>query len=240
VAYNDFSKSNLIADDCGLIYVIGSNIRLDLHHNWFHDAESRGKLKKAAGIYLDSSNDSEPNPEKISVHHNVVWNVEWTNIQINWNGTDINIFNNTLMKAKGGTMGAWHREGTGFENVKVWNNITDKQAADQGDNQETEVTWETQADKQNNLIDETSFVDYKKNDFKLKPGAIAIDAGREIDVPILGPGSKNFNYTKGFTGKAPDIGAYELGSDWKPGIDWDIKEGPNSICYGLPGESCSE
>jgi len=62
VAWNDVSYSNLIADDCGLIYVIGSNPNIDFHHNWFHDARGRGKLFKAAGIYLDSSNDTDLNP----------------------------------------------------------------------------------------------------------------------------------------------------------------------------------
>ena len=37
-------------------------------------------------------------------------------------------------------------------------------------------------------------------DFRLKPGSAAIDAG--IELPSI---------TDGFTGKAPDLGAYELG-----------------------------
>ena len=38
VANNDFSYSNLIADDCALLYTIGANLNMDIHHNWFHDA----------------------------------------------------------------------------------------------------------------------------------------------------------------------------------------------------------
>ena len=37
-------------------------------------------------------------------------------------------------------------------------------------------------------------------DFRLKPGSAAIDAGMELP-----------SITDGFTGKAPDLGAYELG-----------------------------
>ncbi len=88
--------------------------------------------KKATGIYLD--NDSEG----YDVHHNVIWNTEWSNIQINWNGKDLNIYNNTLWNGSE-TMGAWHKEGTAFSNVNVWNNIADKNS------------WEPQADKQKNL-----------------------------------------------------------------------------------------
>ncbi|TCI94258.1 RICIN domain-containing protein [Tenacibaculum sp. M341] len=222
--YNDVSYSNLINDDCALLYTVGGPHYGEIHHNWFHDAQGRGKLKKAAGIYLD--NDAEA----FSVHHNVVWNVEWTNIQINWDGKDIDIFNNTFVKAEGGTMGAWHKAGTKFTNVKVWNNITDRKVTDQAGNQETEVTWEPQANKQNNLIDKNSFVNHANNNFKLKPNAKAIDYGRVIN-----------GITNGFKGKAPDVGAYELGDNWKPGINWNANLGPTGLgCYGLPGEPCND
>ncbi|OEJ98559.1 hypothetical protein A8C32_04980 [Flavivirga aquatica] len=222
VAYNDVSYSNLIADDCALIYTINKGLNMDIHHNWFHDAKGRGKLKKAAGIYLD--NDAE----NVRVYRNVVWNVEWTNVQINWNGKDIDIFNNTLVKAQGGTMGAWHKKGTKFTNVKVWNNITDRNATDQGGNQETEGTWEPQSNKQNNLVDNKSFVNHTNNNYKLKPGSKAVDFGRVIN-----------RYTDNYVGKSPDVGAYEIGDNWVPGPNWDIAQGPTGQgCYGLPGESC--
>ena len=222
VAWNDVSQSNLIADDCALLYTINKGLNLEIHLNWFHDAESRGKLKKAAGIYLDN------NAEDVRVYRNVVWNVEWTNIQINWDGKDIDIFNNTLVKAQGGTMGAWHKAGTMFTNVKVWNNITDRNATDQGGNQETEGTWEPQSDKQNNLVDKTSFFDHTNNNFKLKDGSLAVDFGRQIT-----------GITDGFKGSSPDVGAYEVGDNWVPGPDWKLSEGANGNCYNLPGESCS-
>ncbi len=228
VAYNNVSTSNLIADDCGLIYVIGSDLNIDIHHNWFHDAQGRGKLNKAAGIYLDSGNDSRPDPEKVNVYRNVVWNVEWTAVQMNWNATDINVYNNTLVKAEGGTMGAWHRAGTQFKNVKVWNNITDRESSDRGGNQESEATWEPQSNQQNNLVDRTSFVNFSNNNFRLKNGSKAVDFGRVIN-----------GYTDGFKGNAPDVGAYEFGDNWVPGPNWNVNEGPNGICYGLPGESCN-
>lgn len=223
VAYNDFSYSNLIADDCALLYTIGANLNMDIHHNWFHDAASRGDLKKAAGIYLD--NDAG----NVRVYRNVVWNVEWTAVQINWNGTDIDIFNNSFAKAQGGTMGAWHKAGTQFSNVKVWNNITDVWATDNAGNQEQESTWEPQSDKQNNLVDKNSFEDWANNEYKLKSDAQGIDYGREIA-----------GYTDGYVGSKPDVGAYELGDDWVPGVDWDITAGPNGVCYGLPGEPCAK
>ncbi|GAB5561522.1 MAG: carbohydrate-binding protein [Synoicihabitans sp.] len=199
VAYNDVSYSNLIADDCALFYTLGGPKRIEIHHNWFHDAYSHGSKTKAAGIYLD--NDSNG----FDVHHNVVWNTEWTGVQINWNGTDINIFNNTFW-GNSQVMGAWHKEGTAFSNVKVYNNLADNGA------------WEPQSDKQNNLVltSTEAFVAAEAGDFRLTTGASAIDAGREIDP-----------FTAGFQGTAPDVGAYEHdGEFWIPGIDWDPTMGP--------------
>lgn len=211
VAYNDVSYSNLIADDCALFYTVGGPRNIEVHHNWFHDAYSSGSKTKAAGIYLD--NDAEA----FKVHHNVVWNTEWSNIQINWNGKDIDIFNNTLV---GGSkvMDAWHKEGTRFSNVRVWNNLSD-------DNQ-----WEPQSDKRNNTTYQSApFVNFNNGNFALRAGTAPIDAGRII------PG-----YTNGFRGSAPDVGAYEFGGvQWVAGVDWDLNSGPARRCYGLPGESCS-
>jgi len=87
---NDFSQSNLVADDCALLYTISPGLDMDIHHNLFHDTQGRGSLKKAAGIYLDNS------AGDVRVHHNVIYNTEWSNIQINWDGANIDVFNNTL------------------------------------------------------------------------------------------------------------------------------------------------
>ncbi|WP_109302422.1 RICIN domain-containing protein [Aquimarina sp. AU474] len=225
VAYNDVYKSNLIADDCATFYTVGGPQNTEIHHNWFHDTASRGSKRKAAGIYLD--NDAEA----FSVHHNVVWNVEWTGVQINWNGKDIDIFNNTLVKTEGGAMGAWHKEGTAFSNVKVWNNIADVRTEDDPSTQEDEGTFERDADKQNNVITQSGYTNYNGNKFTLKSNSPAVNAGRRIS-----------GITDGFIGSAPDAGAYEFGGEnWVPGIKWNPVLGPTGNgCYGLPGENCND
>lgn len=212
-AYNDVSFSNLIADDCGLLYTVGGPHNSIIHHNWFHDAYSSGSKKKAAGIYLDN------NAEGFTVHHNVIWNTEWSNIQINWNGTDLNIYNNTLWNGSA-VMGAWHLEGTEFSNVNVWNNLSNSSA------------WEPQSDKQNNLtVSSSPFVDYIKGDFRLKSGSSPINAGKFIT-----------DITTDVTDGEPDVGAYEVmgeNSNWVAGITWKKTLGPTGNgCYGLPGETC--
>ncbi|SDX29830.1 Por secretion system C-terminal sorting domain-containing protein [Lutibacter oricola] len=211
LSYNDISRSNLIADDCALFYTVGRQDNTEIHHNWFHDAASSGTKTKAAGIYLD--NDAAG----FSVHHNVVWNTEWSSIQINWNGEDIDIFNNTLWNGSQ-VMGAWHKDGTSFTNVKVWNNLG------------SDDNWEPQSDKQNNLmVESTVFNNADSGDFNLKAGSTPVDAGRVID-----------GITDGYIGANPDVGAYEHGGDnWVAGITWDANYGPTGLgCYGLPGEEC--
>lgn len=213
IAYNNIYRSNLIADDCGLLYTVGGPHYAEIHHNWFHDTESRGDLHKAAGIYLDNDASS------FSVHHNAVWNTEWNSIQINWNGTDIDIFNNTLWEGEG-AMGAWHMDGTAFSNVRVWNNLANNNE------------WEEQSDQQNNLSVTVGnpFTDLDAGDLTLKASSSAIDYGRVID-----------GITDGFVGDNPDVGAYEYGTTaWTAGTNWLLAEGPNKLgCYGLPGDDCS-
>lgn len=212
VAYNDVSYSNLIADDCALIYTLGMGLNMEIDHNWFHHARSRGRLAKAAGIYLD--NDAGD----VSVHHNVVFDTEWSSVQINWDGTNLDIFNNTLWDGDV-AMGAWHKPGTMFRNVRVWNNLTNRNSL------------EPQSDKRNNVIQESGnpFADTGALNFMLRAGTPAVDAGRQIA-----------GITDGFAGAAPDAGAYERGrARWLAGVDWDITAGPAGRCYGLPGEDCT-
>lgn len=210
-SYNDVSRSNLIVDDCSLFYTVGGPQRVEIHHNWFHDAYSSGTKTKAAGIYLD--NDSEG----FKVHHNVVWNTEWSNIQINWDGKDIDVFNNTFVDGSQ-AMGAWHKAGTSFSNVRVWNNLSNSNA------------WEPQSNKQNNLTYRTNpFVNKGAGDFRLKANSQPINYGRVIN-----------GITNGHSGSRPDAGAYEFGgNNWVAGTDWDVSKGAAGICYGLPGEDCS-
>lgn len=212
-AYNDVYQSNLINDDCALLYTVGGPHYGEIHHNWFHDNQGRGRLNKAAGIYLD--NDAEA----FSVHHNVIWNTEWTGVQINWDGKDIDVFNNTFLN-NSDEMGAWHKEGTSFTNVKVWNNLGFK------------GEWEPQSNKQNNMVvGVNTFVGAGNGDFRLKSGTSPINSGRVIN-----------GITDGYVGNAPDIGAYEFGGeDWVAGINWNPDLGPTGNgCYGLPGEECTD
>ena len=201
MSYNDVSRSNMIADDCALFYCTGGPHNITLHHNWFHDTWGRGKLKKAAGIYLDSS------PKGFTIHHNVIWNTEWSSIQMNLDARDINIFDNTLWDGTA-AIGYWHKEGTHFERVVVYNNLANNHG------------WDSQNDYQNNLtVSSNPFVNNENKDWQLKPGTAPVDFGRKIS-----------GFTNGYLGDNPDAGAYEQGGvSWTAGISWDPELGPD-VC----------
>ncbi|MFC2113548.1 right-handed parallel beta-helix repeat-containing protein [Bacteroidota bacterium] len=215
VSYNDVHHSNLIVHDCCPIYTLGGPYNSEIHHNWFHDTYSPGDLYKACGIYLDNT------PIAHSVHHNVVWNTEWTSIQINLNAKDLDIFNNTFWNGSA-VMGAWRpkvgefprlKEDTKFENVRVWNNLAN------------DDSWDPQTEQKNNLsMTSDPFVNSAEGDFRLKENTEPIDYGLVIE-----------GITDGFKGTAPDVGAYEFGGEaWKAGITWDSEAGPvGNGDYGL-------
>lgn len=127
------------------------------------------------------------------VHHNVVWNCK-EGIRVNLPSVNNNIYNNTLWTVNN-AMPNWGSNGTSLVNVNTWNNLSNK-IDFSGNN------------KQNNLtVTKTCFFDVDNHDFSLAAGSPAIDKGKII------PG-----ITDGFTGSAPDVGAYEFGKPvWQSG-----------------------
>ncbi|MEM9929748.1 MAG: DUF1565 domain-containing protein [Bacteroidota bacterium] len=190
VAWNDVSDVMRINNDGGLFYVVGNedDKNTTIHHNWFHDSFGPEYADgRCAGIYLD--NDSKG----YDVHHNVVWNISWTGVQMNWDAWNNDIFNNTFWNV-GGAMGTWLNGRTQVNN-RIWNNY-----ADSGQ-------WEGQSEE-NNLIDAADqFRDLTVPDFRPRDNSELVNAGKFIE-----------GITTEVSGWAPDIGAYERGLPrWVPG-----------------------
>ncbi|MDU0353559.1 right-handed parallel beta-helix repeat-containing protein [Paraglaciecola aquimarina] len=197
-AYNDVSYAGMINNDGGLFYTVGNteNRNIEVHHNWFHDAMRRDYHdQKMAGIYLD--NDSKG----FLVHHNVVWNVPWTGLQLNWDNWDNHMYHNTFIDV-GGAMGEWIN-GRNPRDNRVWNNFS------------TDADWirSDAYDLDSNIISALSqFVNADGHDFMPHATSLLLDAGRVIDDV------EGFN--KAFAGTAPDVGAYEAGGTlWTAGIN---------------------
>ncbi|MEM6769925.1 MAG: hypothetical protein AAF597_04985, partial [Bacteroidota bacterium] len=190
VAWNDVSDVMRINNDGGLFYVVGNenDKNTSIHHNWFHDSFGPEYADgRCAGIYLD--NDSKG----YDVHHNVVWNISWSAVQMNWDAWNNDIFNNTFWNVQQ-AMGIWLNGRTQINN-RIWNNYSPL------------GPWEGQ-DVADNVIDGSDpFVNLGRPDFRPRGDSPLINAGRVI------PG-----ITDGFSGMAPEVGAYEADQPlWIPG-----------------------
>ncbi|WP_198673723.1 right-handed parallel beta-helix repeat-containing protein [Algibacillus agarilyticus] len=200
VAYNDVSQGMLINNDGGVFYTVGnSDLRhTEIHHNWFHDFAGPDYADgRAAGIYLDN------NSKGYTVHHNVVWNVMWSGLQLNWAIWQNDMYHNTLWNP-GNAMDAWVNGYTQQDN-RVWNNYSSK------------VAWlDTAAyDLKNNIINaESPFVDASGHNFMPKENSVLIDTAIDIS-----------GFDKKITGNAADVGAYERGeTHWTAGVNAIMQE----------------
>ncbi len=215
VAYNDVSFSQNTNSDSGVFYTVGNEAdkNTEIHHNWFHDSSPPSYAgTKAAGIYLD--NDSKGH----LVHHNVVWNVSWSGIQLNWAIWNNNIYHNTIWNA-GNAMASWIN-GREQKNNRIWNNYSNKPDWLRG----------SAYDLKNNVIAAVSpFEDASNQNF------MPISSGGLVDQAIV-----ITDFDKEFVGGSPDIGAYERGGvRWTAGVDAIIDDmdllGVETVDFGDEG-----
>ncbi len=213
ISFNDVSECMRINNDGGVFYTVGNDKDKNsvIHHNWFHDSEGPDYADgRAAGIYLDNHS------KGYQVHHNMVWNVTWTGVQINWDNWNIAIQNNSFYQIDE-AMGRW-ANGFTIDKVEVANNYA------------SHKDW-IGTDVQNNIIDAKSpFVSLEDKNFFPAEGSPLIDSGIEIS-----------GITDNFVGDKPDIGAYEAGGEyWVPGADWTVPDdrapGDGGEIVGLPHE----
>ncbi len=198
IAYNDVSYCMLINNDGGVYYTVGNESlkNVEIHHNWFHDSEGPDYADgRAAGVYLDN------NSKGYNVHHNVIWNVTWSGLQANWNNTNIDFFNNSLIDC-GQATGRW-ANGYVENNNRLYNNYS------------TIGEWSSddfQPELKTNLIASTELQDVDNHDFMPLETSALVDAGTNI-----------VGITDNAVGGGVDIGAYERGrTPWIPGINTDL------------------
>lgn len=201
IAYNDMYDYARLNVDNGALYVC---CQLDLSgtsidHNWGHDFQGPPgtQLLSEAGIYLDNSSGHA------LIHHNVVWNNVNSGIHINGSFTGPSVDNLIYSNTSAG----------GQEYSVQWQGVSTGVGTDVRDNilglHQTISSPPADATVAHNLGSDVDpqLVDPAHEDFRLRPGSPAIDAG----VPIPG-------ITDGYRGAAPDLGAYEYGAPrWTAG-----------------------
>jgi hypothetical protein len=143
------------------------------------------------GLYYDHGT------QNIISHHNVVWGVGYSAFQINHYAYYHLAYNNTFSGDEIGFRSAWGNKYTpDLHGCRFFNNIFAGECFTTAGN----YAWG------NNATDFTGLVDYKY----LPPGSNAIDGG--MVIPRI---------SEKFSGKTPDLGAYENGEPrWSVGHDF--------------------
>ncbi len=204
IAYNDLYDCMRINNDGGVFYTVGNMDLKDteIHHNYVHDSYGPAYADgRAAGIYLDN------NSKGYIVHHNVIWNVTWSALMFNWYNVDLLFYNNTIWDC-GFNTGRW-ANGYDMENIAVRNNFANIVSREKGEGK-SDNDWLGTDFEANMIIKESPFTDVAKRDFTVPANSPLIDKGVVI---------KGFNNE--FSGKSPDVGAYEFGEAlWNVGASW--------------------
>lgn len=194
ISYNDVYDVMRINNDGGVYYTVGNanDKNTTIHHNWFHDSEGPDYADgRCAGIYLDNHS------KGYVVHHNVVWNITWSGIQLNWDNWNIDIYNNSLYNMES-AMDRWEN-GYTLDDVVLKNNY-----GSHGEYVGTSIN-----PSHNVIVSRPPFVSVTNKDFTPRESSYVVDEGTVIE-----------GITDGYFGDKPDIGAYEYGlTPWRPGVD---------------------
>ncbi len=207
IAYNDISSFGMLSTDLGAVYVC-CHVNLEggsIHHNWIRDAQAFSPFWGTRGIYLDIESFNS------TIHHNVVWNL--TGSEDNYSlvagsprGYE-RVFNNTFLGD------VYLNDGP----VEARNNIfagSKEIVADRESNNlfiDTDVKF-----VQPPIAKSLAEIIRPIPDFTPQADSPAIDAG--VSIPQI---------TTDFTGKFPDIGAYERYLPaWKAGssLKYDLEK----------------
>ncbi len=146
----------------------------------------------SAGIYPDGT--PTVGSYGFTVDHNLVYNVQ-RGVQVNRTAINDSFYNNTFW----GVTYAMGSGGTGdFTNVQTYNNLSNSSS------------WVGTSQSNNLRITSNPFVDSARGDYRPRAGTSAVDGGRVI------PG-----ITDGYSGNAPNVGAFESGQDpWTAGANF--------------------
>ncbi|MEI7732944.1 MAG: hypothetical protein WCO56_25455 [Verrucomicrobiota bacterium] len=207
--YNDLSDAMKLTSDGAAFYTYFEAGNTVFRYNLIHDSPGpKGHSGSGVqGFYLDCENSNW------IVHHNIIWNLPASAIQINCRHNFNQFFNNTCWGTSGALSSGFASDGeTG---THIFNNLFD--ASPSGS------TW-GYSDVRFNFTNSPVFVAPSNGDFRLQAGSPAMDAG------ILIPGM-----TDGFLGAGPDLGALEYGGpNWTTNAGWSaIPPSPDPV-YNLP------
>jgi len=198
---NDFHHIGRGGTNISIICLAGDGKGTVLASNWIHDNAAPG----GTGIRMAGP------VENYVVRQNVVWGQSGAAIGMTAPSRYNFIFNNTCA---GNGCGMDGEPGDGdFHETRIINNILQPPVwPSRGGEPPVSLVWK------NNYTGVTpGFVDAANHNFKLATGSPCIDAGQEEP-----------EFTDEFSGKLPDMGAYEFGRDYPvPGCH--VNESANKV-----------
>ena len=229
ISYNDISVTGMLQGDGALVQIPGQSgvPNSAIHHNWLHDSVKTG-LRYDAPV---------ANPEVAGigglVHHNVLWNLP-KGMMIK--GDEHQIYNNTSFNISGVDLIILDEvyevpsaNGASSSNTStiLRNNLAGKISGHRQNPQTPPGTLDhnVYSDTSSSYNSSALLTDPENKNFTPNSSAVElIDAG----VIITG-------ITDGYSGSAPDIGAYEVGDSWTAGATWTPNFYPWSFGQTLSG-----
>ena len=207
IEYCDIYHTNMLNADSGAIYAWGTDGEGGIiAYNWVHDNLGDSTV----GIYLDNFD------KNFIVHHNVVWNCTGSGIRMNSDALNHLICNNTIQQVREpfGTY-CYAAYTPTMKGTRIINNLVNE--AMNPKNPAEFVQGELGPEFHHNA-----------------PGAVDKDGYPTADSAAIDAGVEVAGITEGFQGKAPDLGAYELGgTKWTAGADWKDADAPAAPARNL-------
>ena len=200
---NHIYNTSLLQHDGAAINVgIDEQAGTEIAYNWVHDAPK-------GGIRFDGVEGAAKTGKDGLVHHNVVWNTDFSIIKGDTQGT----YNNVMFNNKTTDLIIFNKESAGGLNYssETFNNLVGElQGRKSGNAEQLAVPGFVENNITGNSADILSHLNGALwGDFRPKENSKVIDAG-----------SRNSNLmTLDYLGGAPDIGAYEAAdlAPWVPG-----------------------
>jgi hypothetical protein len=205
IIYNDIHDAGMLTADLGATYCFGTDGEgTEIAYNWVHDITQKYTGSGVyVGIYIDNGSSN------FLIHHNVCWNISDTGLRLNIPSHNNRVYHNAVFNS-GSCVNLWGPDDSvDMTGCDLRNNLFAGDLSLPSDERTPPVVVIGDGLEYGYNYEGTDpgMTDPLNGDFTLEEDSPCVDAGVVIE-----------GISDGFTGKAPDLGAYERGREpWRPG-----------------------